>query len=78
MNSHVTLRKNQRVVAENKTYASATKYSKEIVVINRSHLKRIKRNLFKNYFDNYKSFMKSFGGAEKEHMKHYVIPSSKE
>ena len=78
MNIHLTLRKNQRVVPGNKTYASATKYSKKIVAIGDSHLKRIKRNLFKNSFDNAKSFIKSFGGAKTEHMKHYVIPSLKE
>ena len=58
LNNHVTLRKNQRVVPGNKTYASVTKYGKKIVVIGDSHLKRIKRNLFKNSFDNAKSFIK--------------------
>ena len=70
LNNHVTLRKNQSAVPENKTYASATKYGKNIVVIGDSHLKRIKRNLFKNSFDNAKSFIKSFAGAKTEHMKH--------
>ena len=77
MNNHVTLRKNQRVVPGKKTYASATKYDKNIVVIGDSHLKRIERNLFKNSFDNAKSFIKSFGGAKTDHMKH-IIPSLKE
>ena len=71
MNSRVTLRKSQRVVPENKTYASATKYTKKIVVIGDSHLKRIKQNLFKNSFDDDKSFITL-------NMKHYVIPSLKE
>ena len=75
LNNHVTLRKNQRVVPGNKTYSSARKYAKKIVVIGDSHLKRIKRNLFNNSFDNAKSFIKPFGGAKTEHMKHYVIPS---
>ena len=48
------------------------------MVIGDSHLKRIKRNLFKNSFDNAKSFIKSFREAKTEHMKHYVIPSLKE
>ena len=78
MNNHVTLRKNQRAVPENKTYASATKYGKNIVVIGDSHLKRIKPNLFKNCFDNTKSFIKSFGGAKTEYMKHFIIRSPKE
>ena len=78
LNNHVTLRKNQRVVPGNKTYSSATKYGKKIVVIGDSHLKRIKRHIFNNSFDNAKSFIKSFGGAETEHIKHYVIPSLKE
>ena len=76
--NHVTLRKNQRVVPRNKTYSSVTKYDTKIVVIGGSHLKRIKRNFLKNYFDNAKSFLKSFGGAITEHLKHYVIPSLKE
>ena len=48
------------------------------MVIGDSYLKRIKRNLFKNSFDNAKSFIKSFGGAKTKHMKHYVIASLKE
>ena len=47
------------------------------MVIGYSHLKRIKWNLFKNSFDNAKSFIKSFGRTKTEHMKH-VIPSLKE
>ena len=78
LNSHVTLRKNQKVVPGNKTYASATKYSKKIVIIGDSHLKRIKRKLFKISFDNAKSFIKSFGRAKTKHMKHYLIPYLKE
>ena len=78
LNNHVTLRKNQRVVPGNTTYASATKYGKKIVAIGDSHLKRIKRSLFKNSFDNAKSSIKSFGGAKTKHMKHYVILSLKE
>ena len=78
MNNHVTLRKNQRAVPQNKTYASATKYGKNIVVIGDSHLKRIKPNLFKNCLDNTKSFIKSFGGAKTEYMKHFIIRSLKE
>ena len=78
LNNQVTLRKKERVVQGNKTYASATKYGKNIVVIGDSHLKRIKPNLFKNSFDNAKSFIKSFGGAKAKHMKHYIIPSLKE
>ena len=73
LNNHVTLRKNHRVVPGNKT-----KYGKKIMVIGDSHLNRIKRNLFNNSFDNAKSFIKSFGGAKTEHMKHYVLPSLKE
>ena len=48
------------------------------MVIGNSHLKRIKRNLFNNSFDNAKSFIKYFGGAKTEHIKHYVIPYLKE
>ena len=48
------------------------------MVIGDSHLKRIKRSLFKNSFDNAKNFLKSFGGAKTKHMKHYVILSLKE
>ena len=48
------------------------------MVIGDSHLKRIKRNLFSNVFDNARDFIKLFDGAKTEHMKHYVIPSLKE
>ena len=48
------------------------------MVIGDSHLKRIKRNHFKNSFDDAKSFIKLFGGRKTEHIKHYVIPSLKE
>ena len=74
LNNHVILCTNQRVVPENKTYASTTKYSKKIVAIGDSHLKRIKLNLFENYFDNAESLTKSFGGAKKEHETCYTIP----
>ena len=78
LNNHVTLRKNQRVVPGNKTYASATKYGRKIMVIDYSHLKRIKRNPFNNSFNNALGFIKSFGGAKTEHTKHFFVPSLKE
>ena len=66
MNNHVTLRKNQRVVPGNKAYTGPTKYGMKIVVIGDSHLERIKQNLFKNFLDNAKSFIKSFAEAKAE------------
>ena len=66
------------MVPGNKTYVSAKTYGKKIVVNGNSRLKRVKRNLSKNYFDNGKSFIKSFSVAKTEHMKHYAIPFLKE
>ena len=67
------------MVPGNKTYASATKYGKKIVVIGDSHLKRIKRNLFKNLKTLLiMSFIKPFDGAKTEHIKHCVMPFLKE
>ena len=39
-------------------------YGKKIVVIGASRLKRVKRNLSKNYFDNGKSLIKLSGVAK--------------
>ena len=67
------------MVPGNKIYASATKYGKKIVVISDSHLKRIKRNLFKNLKTLLiMSFIKPFDGAKIEHIKHCVMPFLKE
>ena len=67
------------MVPGNKIYASATKYGKKIVVISDSHLKRIKRNLFKNLKTLLiMSFIKPFDGAKIEHIKHCVMPFHKE
>ena len=75
LNNQVDLRQNPRVVPGNRTYASATKYGKKVMVLGDSHTKRIKRNLFNNSFDNAKTYIKSFSGARTNDMKHYAIPS---
>ena len=48
------------------------------MIIGDSRLKKIKRNLFNNPFNNAKNFIKPFGEEQTEHMKYYVMPSLKE
>lgn len=67
-----------KIVPGNRTYASTTKYGKKIMVVGDSHIKRIKRNLFNDSFDNAKSYIKSFSGAKIDDMKYYITPSLKE
>ena len=72
------LRQRKRTVPGPRSYASATKYGKKVMVVGDSHIKRIKRNLFNNSFENARSYLKSFSGAKTEDMKHYIIPSLNE
>ena len=66
------------IVPGNRTYSSATKYGKKILIIGDSHLKKIRRNIFNDSLINCKSHIKPFGGAKTEHMKYYIIPNLKE
>ena len=68
----------KRTVPGPRSYASATKYGKKVMVVGDSHVKRIRRNLFNNSFENARSYLKSFSGAKTEDMKHYIIPSLNE
>ena len=57
----------------NRTFASATKYGKKILVTGDSHIKRVKRNIFNNSITNGKSYLKSFSGANAKHLGHYIL-----
>ena len=45
----------------NSTYASGTKYGKKICIVDDSHVKRVRRNIF---IANGNAYLKSFSGAE--------------
>ena len=69
----VTPRKN--IVPGNRSYASATKYGKKVLVIGDSHLRNIKRDIFSDSLLECKSYIKCFGGGTVEELSYYVIPS---
>ena len=47
----------------------------KILMIVDSHIRRVKRDYLQNSFDNAKSFIRYFGGAKMEGLRHYIIPS---
>ena len=67
---------NQKITPGKKSYASATKYGKEIMLVGDSQLRGIRRNVFNNSFDKVKRYIKPFGGAKKD-MKHFIIDKAK-
>ena len=64
---HVVLGKN--------THAGTLRDGREILVIDDSHIRRVKRDKLQNSFDNVKSFVRYFSDAKTHDLRHHIIPS---
>ena len=65
----------QKIVPENRTYASTSKYGKKEIVIGDSHLQRINKKLFNKSLPNYRGSLKYFSGAKTLDLEHYIKPT---
>ena len=62
-NQRDTNRSKQKIALANKNYPSTIKHGENIKLLDGSHLKSIGRNLFSNYIDHTKCYMRSFSRA---------------
>ena len=69
---------NPVIVPGNRSFASATKYGKKVVVFGDSHIGRVNRKLFSNSLRNCTSRLKFFSGAKSKDLDHYVTPTLNE
>ena len=67
-----------KVVPGNRTYASAIKYGKKVVVIGDSHLQRINRKLFNDSLPNCRGNIRYFRGANTAQLEDYIKPTLKQ
>ena len=67
------------VVPGNRSFSSATKYGKKVMLVGDSHLKRIKRKLFNDSIENEKCYIKSYSGANIKELNHFIeLPLAEE
>lgn len=65
----------QKIVSENRTYASLSKYGKKATVVGDSHLQKINRKLFNKSLPDCGGSLKYFSGAKTLDLEHYIKPT---
>ena len=65
----------QKIVSENRTYASLSKYGKKANVVGDSHLQKINRKLFNESLPDCGGSLKYFSGAKTLDLEHYIKPA---
>ena len=65
----------KRIIPGNRTYSSATKYGKKVLLIGDSHVRSIKRAIFDNSLINAKSYIDSHKGLTTNKLEYYIMPA---